>query len=165
MKKILLMLAIFTGSFAYSQETKIYHKDNISFEYPSHWLVRDIPTYYILISEPPKEELTLMATFDVAIDEEYTDLNKYCKSYEGKMANSEQFENFEVKSKDEIKFNGLDAIQYHCTAIVQYLPIEWKSIVFLKDNKVYKLSTTALIGMFYLNKELTDKIFESFKIE
>ncbi len=149
----------------YGQETKSFKKDNMSFEYPSNWLTRDFPMYYILVSEPPKEQMSVLTTFDVAVEEGHKSLKKYCKGYENNMTTNAQFTEFKIEAKKEIDFKGLKAIEYHCTATVQNLPIEWKSIVFMKDKRIYKLSTTSLIGQFYLMKETTEKIFDSFGIK
>lgn len=153
------------GAFSYGQETKVFKKDNISFEYPKHWITRDFPDYYILVSEPPKEELSVMTTFDVSIEVGYKSLKKYSESYEKTMNTNEYFKDFKVNIKKKINFKGMKAIEYYCTATVSYFPIEWKSIIFMKDGKVYKLSTTSLVGQFYQLRETTEKIFESFKIE
>lgn len=147
------------------QETKTFEKDNIKFEYPTEWITRDFPGYYILVSEPPKEEMSVMTTFDVAIEEDSKNLNEFCKEYENKMSNNGQFKDFKIKKKNKIDFKGVSAIEYNCTATVSNLHIEWKSIVFMKGGKIYKLSTTSLIGQFYLQKEITERIFESFEIK
>ena len=147
------------------QETKTYEKDNIKFEYPAEWISRDFPGYYILVSEPLKEKMSVMTTFDVAVEEDSKNLKKYCKEYENKISNNEQFKDFKIKEKNNIVFKGMKAIEYNCTSTVSYIPIEWKSIVFVKDRKIYKLSTTSMIGKFYLQKEITERIFESFEIK
>ena len=166
MKKVFLtILTLIICTIIYGQETKNFTKDNISFEYPSDWIIRDFPSYYILVSEPPKEQMSVMTTFDVAIDAGFKKLDSYCKDYEEKMLTNEHFKEFKIKSKENIDFKGFKAIEYNCTATIQYLPIEWKSIIFIKDKKVYKLSTTSMIGQFYLLKETTNKIFKSFEIK
>lgn len=147
------------------QKTKTLEKDNVKIEYPAEWVNRDLPGYYILVSEPPKEQMSVMTTFDVAVEEGSKNLKEYCEEYENKMAANEQYKNYTLKSKKEIDFKGMDAIEYNCTATVSSLPVEWKSIVFIKNGKIYKLSTTSLIGQFYLKKEITEKIFESFEIK
>ena len=164
-KTTITTILILFCTFCYGQETKTFKKDNISFEYPNHWITRDFPGCYILVSEPPKGQMSVMTTFDVALEEGYESLKQYSKSYENKIKANEQFKDFKVKMKKEIDFKGIKAIEYNCTATVSYLPTEWKSVVFMKDGKIYKLSTTSLIGQFYLQKETTEKIFESFKIE
>ena len=147
------------------QETKTFEKDNIKFEYPTEWITRDFPGYYILVSEPPKEEMSVMTTFDVAVERDSKNLKEYCEGYESKMSNNEQFKDFKIKEKNKIFFKGMEAIEYKCTATVSYLPIEWKSVVFKKDERIYKLSTTSMIGEFYLQKEITERIFDSFDIK
>jgi len=164
-RSILTLLVVNITLMSHGQETKTLEKDAISFEYPINWLVRDFPGYYILVSEPPKEQMSVMTTFDVAIDETFKTVKKFCLDYEEKMTNNSDFKDFKIKSKDEIDFKGYEAIEYHCTATVQYLPIEWRAIVFMKNGKIYKLSTTSMIGQFYLLSEKTNKIFESFEIK
>ena len=164
-KKTITTILVLFCAFCYGQETKTFKKDNISFEYPNHWITRDFPGYYILVSEPPKEQMSVMTTIDVALEVGYESLKQYSKSYEKKMKTNEQFKDFKVKMKKQIDFKGMKAIEYNCTATVSYLPIEWKSIIFMKYGKIYKLSTCSLIGQFYLQTEMTEKIYESFKIE
>lgn len=164
-KTTITTILIFFCAFCYGQETKTYNKDNITFEYSNHWIPRDFPEYYILVSEPPKEQMSIMTTFDVALGLGYESLEQYTKIYEEKMKTNEQFMDFKIMGKNQMDFKEMNAIEYHCTATVSYFPIEWKSIVFMKNRKVYRLSTTSLIGQFYLQKEMTEKIFESFSIE
>lgn len=164
-KTTITTIIILFCTFCYGQETKTFKKDNISFKYPNHWITRDFPSFYILVSEPPKEQMSVMTTFDVALEAGYESLKQYSNSYEKKMKTNEQFKDFKVKMKKQIDFKGMKAIEYNCTATVSYLPIEWKSIIFMKDEKIYKLSTTSLIGEYILQNKVTEKIFESFKIE
>lgn len=152
-------------TFCYGQETKTFKKDNISFEYPIHWITRDFPGYYILISEPSKDQISVLTTFDVAFEEGYKTLKQYCKTYEKRVKTNEQFKDFKIKMKKKIKFKGMEAIEYNCTATALYLPIEWKSIIFLKNGKIFKLSTTSMIDQFFLQKGIIEKIYESFQIE
>jgi hypothetical protein len=164
-KTTITIILILICTFSYGQETKIFKKDNISFEYPVEWINRDFPSFYILVSEPPKEKMSVMTTFDVAVEKDYKSLKEFCDSYENKMLTNEQFNDFKIKTKNKIDYKGMKATEYNCTANVSYLPIEWKSIIFMNDGKIYKLSTTSMIGQFYLIKETTEKIFDSFKIE
>lgn len=165
MKTIITAILFLIVTVSYGQETKTFKKDNISFEYPSHWIISNIPNFYILVNEPPEEEISVQTTFDVSLEEGYKSLDAYCTSYESKMSVNEYFKDFKVNIKKEIIFKEMKAIEYNCTASVSFLPIEWKSVIFMKDGKVYKLSTTSIIGEFFLLKETTNKIFESFKID
>lgn len=164
-KSTLTMLLFLIAGMAFAQDTKVYTKDNIHFEYPVKWEERHIPGYYILISEPAKKELSVMTTFDVAVSETSDSLEGYCDKYEKDMNNNAYFKEFNVRNKEVITFKGMQAIEYHCTAMVMDIPTEWKSIVFKKEGKIYKLTTTSTIGQFDKNKKITDRIFESFEIE
>ncbi len=157
------MLFFLLSMFVSGQETKTFEKDNINFQYPSDWIVRNLPGFYILVSEPPKEVVSIMTTFDVEIEEGAKNLKQYGKQYERTM--STNYKDFKIKSRKEVDFKGMKAIEYNCTAIVHSLPVEWKSVIFIKNGKIYKLSTTSLLGDFHLKKEITEKIFESFEIE
>jgi predicted Zn-dependent protease len=165
MKTIITTVLLLLATISYGQETKTFKKDNISFEYPKHWVINNAPNFYILVNEPPEKEISVQTTFDVSLEEGYDSLEEYCNSYESKMAVNEYFKDFKVNVKKEILFKGMKAIEYNCTASVSFLPIEWKSVIFMKDGKVYKLSTTSIIGEFFLLRETTNKIFESFKID
>ncbi|MEM6686958.1 MAG: PsbP-related protein [Bacteroidota bacterium] len=148
-----------------SQEAKTFEKDNIKFEYPTEWVQRDFPGYYILVSEPTKEKMSVMTTFDVTVVENRNNLSMYCEEYESQLSNSEQFKDYKIKEKKEITFKGMKAIEYHCSVTISYIPLEWKSIVFIKNDKAYKVTTSSMIGEFYLNKEKTERIFNSFEIK
>lgn len=132
---------------------------------PNNWGVQNIPPYYILVSEPAKPVVQVLTTFDVEIDTLFSDLDSFCTNYEERLGKSEVFLDFFVVSKKEIDFHGLIAFEYHCTATVTQMPMEWKSVVFVKNDKVYKLSTASLIGQFRLMEKTTDAIFESFEID
>jgi hypothetical protein len=164
-KSIITTVLVFICAVSYGQDIKTFKKDNISFDYPVSWVKRDFPQYYILVSEPPKEQMSVMTTFDVAVEEGHKSLLGFCKSYENQISTNEQFQDFRIKSKQEIEFKGLKTMEYHCSAKIQHLSIEWKSLVFMKEGKVYKLSTTSLTEQFELLKETTEKIFDSFEIE
>ena len=162
---ILIVLFFFLTSIMFSQETKKISKNGMSFEYPIDWIERDIQGYLILLSEPAGKELTIMATFDVELDEKFKSVKDFYSNYKTKMKSSEMISEFKVKSKKEIKFKGYEAIEIYCSATLQNLPTEWKSIIFMKDEKIYKLTTTAMIGKFLLLKDKMDKVFESFTFE
>lgn len=147
------------------QETKILKKDSVSIEYPIDWVNRDMTGYLLLVSEPAGKEQTLMSTFDIQIGTNFKTVDEFFNDYKKKMTNNETFKDFKIKSKKKISYKGHNAVEYNCTATAQDLPLEWRSIIFLKDNKVYKLTTTSLIGRFNLLKKKTEKIFNSFKIE
>jgi hypothetical protein len=166
MKKILLIgIFTFPTICVFGQEIKTLRRDKISIEYPSNWVVRDLDGYSMLVSEPEEKEWSVMTTFDIQIDANFKTVDAFCDNYKKKMTRNEIFKDFNIKSKKKISYKGNTAIEYNYSASVQDLPMEWKSIIFLRDNKIYKLTTTSLIGEFYLIKDKTDKIFDSFKIE
>ena len=163
---IIGFFTLFAG-FAISQNVK-YYRNNIEkfyLEYPYDWEIKNFQDYTVLISEPAKKELTIMSTFDIQIDYKTKDIKTFCNKYEDNLKNNAVFKNFKIITKDEINFKNFKAIEYHCTANAEGLPLEWRSIIFQKDNKIFKLTTTSLIGQFFLLKEKTEKIFESFKFE
>lgn len=142
LKIVYVFLFVSFISIVKAQDNKTYNKDNISFEYPSRWIARDFPNYYILISEPPKDVVSVMATFDVEINDSIKSLKKFCNNYEEKLKNSKVFQHVDIFLKLDYKFKGYDAMYYSWTAMMQNLPVEWISIIFIKDKKIYKLSTT-----------------------
>tara|TARA_Y100001954_G_C15825445_1_gene611971 strand:- start:3604 stop:4587 length:984 start_codon:yes stop_codon:yes gene_type:complete len=147
--------------YKYSEYQKL-KKDNISIEYPSTWTSRDLPDYFILLTEPSNRSST---TFDITIEEGHKKLKSYCKFYENKMSKNDYFKEFKVLAKIDVDFKGYKSIEYLCTSkVMDTYEVFWKSIIFIKDQKLYKLSTTSSIDEFYLKKEITDKIFESFEI-
>lgn len=163
MKKIIFTFILLLNFYVtHGQEVQKISKNGVSIEYPNDWVIRDFEGYLLLVSEVAGEELTFMSTFDIQIDSTYSDTKLFCKNYEKKMKKSEFFKEFKINSKKNIEYKGLNAIEYNCTANVQYLPIEWKSIIFQKEGKIYKLTTTSTIGKSYLLKDKTDMIFESF---
>ena len=164
-KTLLLVLVLFFGLLSYGQDKKTFSKDNISFEYPGHWIIRDFPGQYILISEPPKEELSVMATFDVAVDSNTIDLREYVRNYISLMETNIDFSNFKVISKHRRKYLGDNAFELHCTATLQSIPMEWKSVFFARNGLTYKLTTTAMIGQFLIVQKETEHIFDSFELK
>jgi hypothetical protein len=167
MQKFLIGLFILVSGMVSSQSIKTLEndKENFILEYPSDWLVRNLEQYEVLISEPAGTELTFMSTFDIQIDYKTKNVKTYCKNYEAIMRKSESFKKFKIKAKKMIDFKGFDAIEYHCTATSLSIPLEWRSIIFIKNDKIFKLTTTSMVGKFLDLKQKTDKIFESFEIE
>ena len=107
----------------------------------------------------------MLTTFDVEIDSTFSNLDSFCTDYESRLAESEVFLNFYVVTKKTVDFHGMVATEYHCSATLSQLPMEWKSVVFVKDGKTYKLSTAALMGQFRKQKQVTDLIFDTFEID
>ena len=163
-KTLLLVLVLFFGLLSYGQDKKTFSKDNISFEYPGHWIIRDFPGQYILISEPPNEELSVMATFDVDVDSNAIDLREFVRNYISMMETNIAFSNFKVISKQRRKYLGENAFELHCTATLQSIPMEWKSIFFARNGVIYKLTATAMIGQFLLLKDERERLFGTFKL-
>jgi len=159
-----MALGLFLGLFCSGQDKKTYTKDNISFEYPGHWIIRDFPGQYILISEPPKEELSVMATFDVAVDSNAIDLREFVRNYISMMETNIAFSNFKVISKQRRKYLGENAFELHCTATLQTIPMEWKSVFCARNGLIYKLTATAMIGQFLLLKDEREQLFGTFKL-
>lgn len=164
---LFLIVLILWAGYAFGQNVKTlrYDKEKISLEYPTEWVVRNFEPYPVLVSEPPEKEITVMSTFDIAFDYVTPNLAEFCKKYEEKMAKGETYKNFKVESKTKITYKGYDAYEYHCTATYQSISLEWKSIILLKDGKVFKLTTTSSTQKYVGNKAKTDKIFESVKFE
>lgn len=159
------MLLITIGTRIQAQELQPFSKDNIRFQMPASWVVQPIPQYYILVSEAAQPTVQVLTTFDVEIDSVFSDLDSFCTDYEARLSKSEVFLNFVVLEKKPIDFHGMPAIEYHCKATAMSMPMEWKSVVFVKNGKVYKLSTASLIGQFKLQEQATNQIFDSFEID
>jgi hypothetical protein len=168
--KTVLLFFVFTMSFVavgFCQNVKSlrYEREKIYLEYPSDWLVRNAEGYAILVSEPPTKEVTVMSTFDVQVDYLTHSVSEFCKKNEKELAMSQSFKFFKIASKKSIVFKGLEAVEYQCTAVAQSLPLEWRSIIFIKDGKVFKLTTTSIVDKYMLNQLKTNEIFESFRFE
>ncbi len=161
----LLILLCFVMLIALGQDVQSFQKENISFDLPAEWEVKDIPDFHILVGEKAREEVSVMTTFDVAVEPGFSNLEAYCGDYEGKMMTNEQFKEFTIRSKQAIDFHGFDAMDYHCSASVYSLPIEWRSVIFMHKGKVYKLSTTTTADRFETMRERLDGIFRSFRMK
>jgi len=159
------LLAILFSGGLFAQEKQTFTKDNIRFEMPVEWLIRSMPSFYILVSEPSSSELQVLTTFDVEMDSTFSNLDSFCVDYENGLRKSTVYSDLVILNKEKVDFHGMVATEYHCTATAFNLPMEWKSIVFVKNNRVYKLSTASLIGMFMLKSATTDAIFNSFEID
>ncbi len=162
MKKAVYIIFFLIGITSCAPRTNLLKKDGISINYPSEWAVKNLDNYIVLVSEPPKKELSVMTTFDIQRHSGYSDLNRFFKDYQNKMIENEIFKNFKIKSNQNTTFKGYSAINYRCTAIVQAIPIEWESIIFIANEKVYQLTTTSLTYKFNSIKKKTDAIFKSF---
>jgi hypothetical protein len=67
------------------------------------------------------------------------------------------------RSGKKIIFKHNKAIELHYTAIVQQIPIEWKSIIFRYNKNNFKLTTTHGIEQSLLITNMTNAIFNAFK--
>jgi hypothetical protein len=123
------------------------------------------PGEVILVREPGTKVISNTATFDVVVDSLTHDLAAYCTSYETMLRSSEVFQDLEIITKEHITFQGVPAIEYHCSATAAHLPIEWKSVVLSHRGRMLKLSTASVIGFFEVKKEMTDRIFSSFRLQ
>ena len=160
-----ILLGLLLNLACFGQEVNSFSKDNISFDFPSHWVIQDVPNYYILVSEPETESLLPLATFDVQVDSLNTSLDQFCEDYEVMMGSNAAVVSFDVVSKEKIQFLGVDAYDMHCSAVLQNLSIAWRSLVFRKDGVTYKLTTTSMVNTFFSLKEVTNPIFDSFLLE
>lgn len=143
------------------QEFKVEKKDIVSLKYPIDWVSKNVPGYVIFISESADTVLKVLTTFDVQKETGIDNIDEYLNNYIHQIAVNNLFEDFTVKSKRKIIYKGYEAYECLFYAVVQYLPVEWKSIMFCKENVIYKFTTTSLIGISELNKEKTEKIFDS----
>jgi hypothetical protein len=104
----------------------------------------DSSGYTVIFNEPGQEDDIFNTTFDIQTIES-TNIEKFCKNYEKILTDSPTFKDFKIISKSEIEFKGLYAIEYQCSArILDFILIKWKSIVFVNDKNIFKLSTTSM---------------------
>jgi hypothetical protein len=148
-------------------KTSTYKNKKYDFrcEYPSDWEIKNINGYTVIFNEPGQEDDIFNTTFDIQTIES-TNIEKFCKNYEKILTDSPTFKDFKIISKSEIEFKGLYAIEYQCSArILDFILIKWKSIVFVNDKNIFKLSTTSMIGKDFLNKNKTEKIYNTFEFK
>lgn len=166
MRKIfIIILTLINCTTIASQDSQVFSKGNITFEYPSEWIIRDLTDSYALVSEPPTDQSAVLTTFDITVDSYSGKLSHFCQEYEQQIIENEQFYNFKIKSKKKGKFKTFRSIEYKCSATIMDLPFEWKSVIFIHKEKVYKLSTTSLTKQLHAILETTERIFNSFEID
>lgn len=140
-------------------------KFNFSCKYPSNWEIKHIKGYTVIFNEPKLEDDLINTTFDIQTFKS-TNINEFCENYEKSLIDSETFKELKIISKTEIDFKGFPAIEYQCSArILDLILVKWKSIVFLNDKSIFKLTTTSMIGKDFLNKNKTEIIFETFRFK
>ena len=171
MKKYLLLCFTIVNYLAFSQKdttqmrVKIYHSQKYNFDicYPDDWKEIKIEKHELLISEPNIKEGVVATTFDIQIDNDSPSLKSYVKKYKVTLNNSDIFKDVKILSEKKIIFKHNKSVELHYSAVVQQIPIEWKSIIFRYNNNNFKLTTTSLMGNLLLMINTTNDIYNSFK--
>lgn len=172
MKKYLLLCFIIINYTAFSQkdstqlQVKIYHspKYNFDISYPDNWKEIQIEKHELLISEPYVKEGVVATTFDIQVDNDSPTLKTYIKKYQATLNNSDTFKNVALVSSKKINFKNNKAVELHYTALVQNIPIEWKSIIFKHEKNIFKLTTTHGKEQSLFIENIANAIFNTFYI-
>ncbi len=162
-KHLTLLLLLLIVSCSVNSQYKTITKKGITLKYPKSWKERNLKGHLILVTEPLTKEWAVQATFDVEIHENEKDIKSFIENYKKDIVKN--VNNFKILSEKEINFKGYKAVELICTGTVISLPFKWESIIMMKNGKLYKFTTTNMIGSFEIEKKTSEKIFNSIQIE
>lgn len=163
MKNLILILLLIATNIAFGQEYKIITKGDIRIQYPQKWNVVELPNQHLVVASPAKKEWTVQTTFSVEIDSITTDVSEYIKKYIGSRDTNKIFTSFIVLQQKDTVFKEYKCIELLCMGIMAGIPIQWRAVIFEHNDKIYELTTTTLMGDFDKMKEITNKIYSSFR--
>jgi len=146
-----------------SAQIKEINREGVHIEYPQEWKEIKMPGHVILVKEPASEEWGVQATFDVEIHDKVHDLDRFVENYKKEVKGFAK--NCHLLSEKKIKFKGYKAVELICTGVVAGIPIKWKTIMLVKDGKLYKFTSTNALIRYDKTEPVTEKIFQSVKWE
>ena len=104
-----------------------------------------------------------MTTFGIESFKNFNDLKTFSNHYETVLLPRQGELN--LISKKDTTFKGFSATTFLGTIKVQKWDFKFRSIFFVKDSKILRLENVSQLDEFEKQKQLTNPIFESFKIK